>query len=427
MSSSAVTINFPYPNVKPLSIPAGSKVTRVTLPELHHKKTGVEAVKAALENPVQSGRLRDIARGKARVLIVADDNTRPTPVRDFLPLILLELQEAGIEPANLEFIMSLGTHRSMTEAELREKLGAGIVEKYRIHNHNWKDHDNLEYLGTTAQGVPIRVNKILRQFDLVVGLGSIMPIDVCGFTGGGKIIVPGLSGEETVDQMHWVRVNVPDEEVLGKEENPIRESIDAMARKAGLDFIVNVVIDTNGEIVGAFAGHMIAAHRAGCRLAKQVYGVRFAREFDIVIADSHPFDIEFWQANKALDTAGEVVREGGVIVLVSPCYEGISQTHAAQILEFGYPSTDTIKLLVHTGKLKQRVVGVHMYQVSRAAVEKARLILVSSGIRISEAQKMGFSWAPDPDTAFEMALKLVNKEPDIAVLKDAARMLPIKE
>ena len=426
MSNSAVTINFPYPNVKPLHIHGSNKITIFTLPEQHYEKTGVDVVKAALANPFKSEPLGDIARGKARVLIVADDNTRPTPVHEFLPLILFELQEAGIESANIEFIMSLGTHRPMSEVEIRTKLGSDIVEKYRVHNHNWREKDELEYLGTTAQGVPIWVNKILRRFDLVVGLGSIMPIDVCGFTGGGKIVVPGLSGEETVDQMHWVRVNVPSEEVLGKEENPIRKSIDAMARKARLDFILNVVTDTHGEIVGAFAGDMIAAHRAGCKLAKQVYGVRFAREFDIVVADSHPFDIEFWQANKALDTAGEVVKVGGVIVLVSPCYEGISQTHAAQILEFGYPSTETIKLLVNMGKLKQKVVGVHMYQVSRAAVDKARLILVSSGINSSVAKKMGFSWAPDPDTAFEMALKLVNKDPDIAVLRDAARILPIK-
>lgn len=332
-----------------------------------------------------------------------------------------------MEADDVEFIMSLGTHRPMTGAEMCAKLGGDIVKRYRVHNHNWKDTETLEYLGKTAHGVPIWLNKILRRFDLVVGLGSIMPIDVCGFTGGGKILVPGLSGEETVDQIHWVRVNVPSEEVLGKADNPIRQSIDTMARKAGLDFIVNVVVNAAGNIVGAFAGDMIAAHRAGCKLAKQVHGVRFAREFDIVIADSHPFDIEFWQANKALDTAGEVVKEGGVVVLVSPCYEGISRTHAAQIREFGYPSIDTIKWLVDTGRLKQKVVGVHMYQVSRVAVEKARLILVSPGISSAEAQKMGFYWAPDPDTAFEMAVKLVDREPDIAVLREAARMLPIKE
>ncbi len=421
-----MTIRFPYPDVKPMVLPDGCGVTELALPEIRQAKKGLEAVQSALENPIESPRLRDLARGKGRVLIVSDDKTRPTPVREFLPLVLDELAEAGIAAADIEFIMSLGTHRPMSRREMCEKLGSDIVRRYRVHNHNWRDMDNLEYLGESPQGVTIRVNKILQRFDTVVGLGAIMPIDVCGFTGGGKILVPGLSGEETVDQMHWVRVNVPTEQVLGREDNPIRDSIDTMARRAGLDFIVNVVLDACGEIVGAFAGDMVAAHRLGCRLAKQVYTVRFPREFDIVIADSHPFDIEFWQANKALDAAGEVVSAGGVIILVSPCYEGISRTHGAQIFEFGYPPVDRIKQLVDTGRLKHKVVGVHMYQVSKAAVEKARLVLVSSGIGSVEAEKLGFYWAADPNAAFETALRLVDKEPAIAVLRDAARMLPAK-
>jgi nickel-dependent lactate racemase len=421
-----MTIRFPYPDVKPLVLPDGCGVTELALPQIRRAETGLAAVQSALENPTESPRLRDLAKGKGRVLIVSDDKTRPTPVRDFLPLVLEELAEAGVAAPDIEFIMSLGTHRPMSRREIAEKLGSGIARRYRVHNHNWRDKDNLEYLGETPQGVTIRVNKILRRFDTVVGLGAIMPIDICGFTGGGKIIVPGLSGEETVDQMHWVRVNVPTEEVIGREDNPIRDAIDTMARRAGLDFIVNVVLDAEGRIVGAFAGDMVAAHRLGCKLAKQVYTVRFPREFDVVIADSHPFDIEFWQANKALDTAGEVVSAGGVIILVSPCYEGLSRTHGAQIFEFGYPPVERIKQLVDSGLLKHKVVGVHMYQVSKAAVEKARLILVSSGIGPAEAEKIGFYWAADPQAAFAAALELVDKNPEIAVLRDAARMLPLK-
>jgi nickel-dependent lactate racemase len=169
---------------------------------------------------------------------------------------------------------------------------------------------------------------------------------------------------------------------------------------------------------------MVTAHRAGCEIALKVYGVEIPHEFDIVIADSFPFDIEFWQANKALDTAGEVVKKGGAVILVSPCYEGFSRTHS-EILEFGYLPIETIKNLVKSGKIKHKVVGVHMIQAGTVAVEKAKLILVSTGIKKDEAEKVGFLWAQNAQEAFSKALKIVGKNPCIAVLKNAARMLPL--
>jgi nickel-dependent lactate racemase len=152
--------------------------------------------------------------------------------------------------------------------------------------------------------------------------------------------------------------------------------------------------------------------------------VNIPKEFDIVIADSFPFDIEFWQANKALDTAGEVVKKGGVVILISPCYEGFSRTHS-EILEFGYLPIETIKNLVKSGKIKHKVVGVHMIQAGAVAVEKAKLILVSTGIKRDEAEKVGFLWAQTAQKAFAKALEIVGKDPSIAVLKNAARMLPL--
>jgi nickel-dependent lactate racemase len=148
------------------------------------------------------------------------------------------------------------------------------------------------------------------------------------------------------------RLPVPAEQILGKAENPIRASIDALARKAGLDFITNVILDPDNRIVAAVAGDMVEAHRAGCRSAERVFGVRAPGKYDIVIADSHPFDIEFWQANKALDTAGQVVTEGGVVILISPCREDLSQSHAGEIRRFGYPPLGRIKQLVERGEIR---------------------------------------------------------------------------
>ena len=417
-------IKFPYPEAEPLKIPDGYKAQVFDLPDVTFETTGSDAVKQALAKPVKSKQLQELASGKKRILLVSDDISRPTPIHEFIQFVLDELAAAGVSGEHIEFIMALGTHRYMTEDEMSAKLGADVVKKYKVHNHDWKNTDNMEYVGDTEQGVPVWVNKLIRKADLVIGLGAIMPIDVCGFTGGGKILIPGVCGEITNSEMHWTRINVPSHHVLGKPQNPVRTSIDAMARKAGLNFIVNVILDGKNKIAGAVAGDMTAAHRVGCEIARKVFAVNISNEFDIVIADSFPFDIEFWQANKALDTAGEVVKKGGVVILVAPCYEGFSKTHG-EMLEFGYLPIETVKNLVNSGKIKHKVVGVHMIQAGTVAVEKARLILVSTGITKKESEKVGFLWAQTAQKAFVKALEIVGENPSIAILKNASRMLPI--
>ena len=138
------------------------------------------------------------------------------------------------------------------------------------------------------------------------------------------------------------------------------EEIDSLAREAGLDFIVNVVMDASGNVFDCVAGDLELAHREGCRRARAYHEVRLPREADIVIVDGYPFDIEFWQVNKALDAAGQAVRKGGAVIVVYPCYEGLSRTHEADLLRHGYPSPADVKRLVESGQIAHKVVGVHM-------------------------------------------------------------------
>ncbi len=422
-----MTIEFPYADYEPLKIASQHEARVFTLPDYRPQVVGREAVRAALQAPIGSARLAELARGKRRVLIVVDDVSRPTPVADFVDLVLHELHSAGVEDARIEFLAALGTHRTMTRSELKAKLGDAVVGHYAVHNHEWANANGLEYIGDSDQGVPVWVNRRLRDAELVVGLGAIMPLEVSGFTGGGKILVPGVCGEETVDQMHWKRIDLATHEILGKADNPVRRSIDSLARKAGLHFIVNVILNAENQIVSAVAGDMCDAHRAGCEVARQVFGVRVPKEYDIVVADAHPFDIEFWQANKALDTAGLVVRPGGVVILATPCYEGFSRTHAEDIRKHGYPQIGKIKQLVDSGQIRHKVVGVHMFQVSSVVAEKARLILVATGISQQEAESVGLQWAETAQQAFSRAEEVTGPSASVAVLHDAARMLALVE
>jgi nickel-dependent lactate racemase len=279
-------------------------------------------------------------------------------------------------------------------------------------------------MGKTAQGVEVWINKKVVQADLVIGIGRIMPIDMCGFTGGGKILVPGVCGKITNDEMHWTRIDLNDADIIGQRDNSVRASIDALARRAGLDFIINCGMDLRQRIAFVVAGDLVEAHRRGCELAMDLHVVRIPQLADIVVADSFPFDIEFWQANKALDQAALAVRAGGVVILVSPCREGFSATHR-EILDFGYPSLPEIKQLVNSGRLKDKVVGVHMAQVSHVAREKATVILVTSGIPAAQVRQAGLEWAATPQAALEEAFARLGPQARVAVLQGAAEMLPL--
>jgi nickel-dependent lactate racemase len=314
----------------------------------------------------------------------------------------------------------------MSTAEMREKLGDAIVDRFTVSNHDWTNPDNLYFAGRVDPGIDVWVNKKMREYDFIVGLGQIMPMDVCGFTGGCNIIIPGLCGPKTSADFHWVRVGLAATEVVGRRENPIRTAIDNSAMAAGLNAILNVVLDGEGKICGAVYGHPIEAHRTGVSLALRAHTVRLRQKADIVVADGFPFDIEFWQVNKALDNAALAVRDGGVIIIVSPCYEGLSVTHGEDIRRIGYRSRKEILRLVDEGAFTHRVTAVHMIQVAVATVEKGvTCILVTSGIPPGVLREVNLGYAPDAQAALAMAFGIVGPDATVAVLNRASETLPL--
>ncbi len=419
-------IDFPYPGTH-IDIPDHNLVGIFSLPKRGVTQTEDEVIKHALRAPIGSAALSELAGQDKSVLIVCDDVARPTPAWKVIPHVIEELHVSGVADENIELMMALGTHRPMTETEMRAKVGDDIFDSYKVHNHEWNNPDALEYMGKTDRGVEVWVNKKVGQADLVIGIGRIMPIEVCGFTGGGKILIPGCCGEITNSDMHWTRVDVPSSEIIGRRDNPIRASIDALARKAGLDFIVNVLMDSGGRIVDCVAGDLVEAHRAGCEKARALHEVRIPELSDIVVVDGYPFDIEFWQVNKALDTAGLVVRDGGVVICVSPCREGLSVTHADVLLEFGYRPKQEVKRLVKSGAIHHKVVGVHMIQVADVAIEKAKVYLVTDGIGIcaEDISRVGLNHAATPQHALEAAFDHLGRDARVTVLRSAAEMLPV--
>jgi nickel-dependent lactate racemase len=416
-------VNLPYGDTElGVNIPEENLIG-VYSPEEVPPVSDVRAeVQRALENPIGSGRLDELAKGKKKVVIVADDNTRLTPTDLILPPVLDALNAAEVPDSAITLIIALGTHRFMTEEEILKKFGTEVVNRIQIKNHPFRDQDKLVDLGTTENGTKIMINREVYDADFVIGVGSIVPHHIPGFAGGSKIIQPGVSGEDTTAETHLLSVRAP-RSYLGVLENPVREELDSIAKKVGLHIIFNTVLNRYGEVVEAFFGDVEAAFRKGVERSKKVFSVNIPKAADIVVSSSHPCDIEFWQAHKTLYPSDLAVREQGIIIIVTPCYEGVAMTHD-DILEVTGESSVRLREMVERGEVKDRVAAA--LAIAWAQVkERETVFIVSDGIDKRTADKLGFIHFPGVQEALDEALRRKGSDAGITVLTHAADMLPV--
>lgn len=241
----------------------------------------------ALSSPIGCPPLPELARSAAEVAIAFDDITRPTPVSAVLPAVLGVLEEAGIPDGNIRFIPALGMHGAMHNIDFRKKLGDETVKRYAVYNHN--PYENCEYLGTTPSGVPVHVNREFMACDLKIGIGCITPHIHVGFGGGGKIILPGLSGAQTIKAFHGeVYQRDPQSTGLGRFDGNVmyREIVEAV-RMSGLTMKIDALLNDRGEITDIFAGDPVEAHAAGVEAARDHYGTRPGAGKDVVVVNAY--------------------------------------------------------------------------------------------------------------------------------------------
>ena len=312
----------------------------------------------------------------------------------------------------------------MTEEEILRKFGEEIPKLYPILNHQWWDPSQLVYFGETEGGTPIFVNRLVEEVDFIIGIGQIVPHRVSGFSGGGNIIQPGICGEETTGRTHWLSAQFKGQEILGKIENPVKQEIERVAEKAGLEWIVNTIQDGAGRLIEVVAGDPVQAYRRGAGRSLEVYQSELPEEADIVIADSHPYDSELWLAAKGIYAAELAVKKGGVVILITPCPEGVSPSHP-EVLEMGYQTFEEVDEKVHQGKIKKLTVAAHLVHGGRVIKERAKGILVSIGISKEETERLGFFHAREPQKALEMAFSLMGRHAKVAVLQRGGEILPV--
>jgi len=270
-----------------LSFPDRWEVNVLEPPGFKKPALNQDGISRAFVNPIAAPTLVELARDAREVAIVFDDITRPTPVKVVLPHVLGALEEAGIADANIRFIPALGMHGAMTNIDHRKKLGDEVVERYPIYNHN--PYENCEYFGDSPSGIPVYINREFIFCDLRIGIGSITPHVHVGFGGGGKIILPGISGVQTIKAFHReVALRGPETMGLGKTEgNVMYAEIAEVVKMSGLQVKIDALINDRGEISDLFVGEPLAEYAVGVEAAREHYATPSSPGMDIVVANAY--------------------------------------------------------------------------------------------------------------------------------------------
>jgi nickel-dependent lactate racemase len=300
------------------------------------------ALLEALRRPLASPPLAELVRAGDQVVVVHTDITRATPNHRILPVLLDELEAAGVARKDITLLNGLGTHRRQTEAELRAMLGDQVVERYRCLQHDCYDDENLVSLGETAQGHPVRINRVYLEADVRLLTGFIEPHFFAGFSGGPKAVLPSLSGSESVFTNHGLRMIADPRATWGVTEgNPIWMEMREVALRTHPTFLLNVTLNSKKEITGVFAGEMLTAHAAGCDHVKATAMVAVAAPYDIVLTTNsgYPLDQNLYQSVKGMSAASQVVRPGGAILIAAACEDGLPDhgRYAQLLAESGSP------------------------------------------------------------------------------------------
>lgn len=294
-----------------------------------------QAISDALAHPIGSKPLAEIAKGKKTACILICDITRPVPNKVILPQILKTIEDAGVPRSGITILIATGLHRPNEGEELVELVGEDIANNYRVENHHGKETSEHDYLGITPKGVPVYIDSRYIRAELKITTGLIEPHLMAGYSGGRKVICPGIAGIETVKVWHGPKfLEHPNADCGIVEGNPVHEENTYIALMSGCDFIVNVCVDGNRQITWAGAGDMIKAWEAGVSFVRQVVRVSIKEPVDIVLTScaGYPLDITWYQAVKGLMGALPIIKKGGTIILVASLTEGLGSPEFQQVL-----------------------------------------------------------------------------------------------
>jgi len=383
-----------------------------------------QAVAKALAEPIGCPPLAEVARGRRNACILICDITRPVPNKVILPPLLRTLEEQGIARADILILVATGLHRPNEGAELIEMLGPEIARNYRVENHHGKELSEHDYLGETPNGVPVYLDSRYVRADLKITTGLIEPHLMAGYSGGRKVICPGIAALETVRVWHGPRfLEHPKADCGILDGNPVHEENTRIAKMAGCDFIVNVCLDGQRGITWVGAGHMEKAWQEGVRFVEQIVRVPVPEACDVVVtsAAGYPLDTTWYQAVKGLTGALPIVKQGGTIILAAGLSEGVGSP------EFQHLLADNPDLTI----FKQRIMGkdyfvMDQWQLEELAkvVARCKVKVVSDGLSPAALRRCHAEPAVSVEKAVADCLSEYDNKARIAVIPKGPYVLP---
>lgn len=399
----------------------GAKILSSRISELKVDRDGRSVVRAALESPIGSPRLRELAKGKKTCTFILSDHTRPVPSRDIVPEMLGEIR-AGNPDIDITFLVATGCHRGTTPEELREKLGDEIFMKEKIAVHDC-DRDNVR-IGVLPSGAPLVIDRLACEADLLVAEGFIEPHFFAGFSGGRKSVLPGIADRVTVLGNHCgAFIASPFARTGILENNPIHEDMVSAARQAGLDFIVNAVIDKDKNTVAAFAGDPEAAHATGCAFIRD-YCIIETEPADITVTTNGgaPLDQNLYQSVKCMSAAEAANRDGGVIIALAECANGIGGDSFFAQMSTGETAAELYERLSAVPQDKT-VPDQWESQVFARILSHHTVIVVTRPELREVVEKCGCVYAGTADEALIKAKERLGQDASVTVIPDGVSVI----
>ncbi|MVB10969.1 Lactate racemase [Caprobacter fermentans] len=384
-----------------------------------------EFVRDALAHPIGTKSLRELAKGKRKVVVVTSDHTRAVPSKITLPILLSEIR-AGNPAAEITILIATGLHRATTEDEQRKMFGDEIVDHEKIVVNDAFRPEDFVFVQKLPSGADFHVNRLATECDLLVTEGFIEPHFFAGFSGGRKSILPGICSQETVNENHsFQAIASPYAKAGVLSRNPIHEDMVCAARAVNVRFILNVALDGNKKIIAAFAGDLEQAHEKGCDFIRSLSQCPVVTG-DIVVTSNggYPLDQNLYQAPKAVATAEACAGEDGVIIMCASCVDGMGGTHFEKLILSG--TVDEIEKRLSAIPPKETIPEQWCAQIYSRILKKHKIILVTTYLDHDLVRRANMIPASSPDEALAMAYEIKGKDAKVVVIPDGVSVLAVK-
>lgn len=381
---------------------ARASVLRSAVDKLRSRESGSDIVLRAMQSPIDSPTLSELAAGKDNCVIIISDHTRPVPSRDILPHMIGQLR-AGSPDINISLLVATGFHRGTTEKELEAKLGADILSQVSIRVHDCRNPEENIQIGVLPSGAPCVIDKLAAETQLLIAEGFIEPHFFAGFSGGRKSVLPGICDKVTVLGNHCSAfIDSPFARTGILDGNPLHRDMLAAADMASLKYIVNVIIDEDKRTVAAFAGNFETAHRKGCEFLLDYCRVAPAPA-DIVICSNGgaPLDRDLYQCVKGMTAAEASCLDGGTIIMCADCCDGHGGEGFYRTLTDCSSPAELYRQLM-ARPWDRTIPDQWESQILARILIKHRVIVVTRPQMRKTVEDMKMSYAPDLETALDM-------------------------